>query len=276
MRLGTLTFLPILAAACVGPSGPPEAYVEHETLEDFVEGDAAGVAGIPDSFRANRVLDDGIFTAANAVSAAQVQRFLESSPYGRRSWLADERVGSKSAAQAIVDGARAEGINPVVMIGRMQVEKSLIAKTSRPSSSSVDYAFGCGCPDGRACNPAYRGLQRQIACAARVLRTHYDGSVNGSGAWRKGRARRTLDPESVTPVNHATASLYAYTPWVLRGRGGNWLVWNITRRFAAHFARQGADPSGGAPADPPPAEPPPAERQPDPPPAERQPPAGAR
>ena len=48
---------------------------------------------------------------------------------------------------------------------------------------------------------------------------------------RKGKTGRTLDPRSVTPANHATASLYAYTPWVLVGTGGTWLAWNVTRKY---------------------------------------------
>ena len=225
--------------SCAGP-GEVEPYVDHGTPLDLVElTTKSGVTGIPDAFDRHHVLDDGFFTAVDAVSAEGVQRFLERSPYGRRCFLADVRVGGGTAAEAIVKSARAEGINPIVMLARMQVEKSLIAKTSSPGGAAVDYAFGCGCPDNRACNPAYRGLDKQIACAARTLRRHFDGSVDGSGAWRKGRTRDTLDPLSVTPANHATASLYAYTPWVLQGRGGNWLVWNITLRFADHFSQLG-------------------------------------
>src|SRR5690606_27106604 len=48
----------------------------------------------------------------------------------------------------------------------------------------------------------------------------------------KGATRNTLDPIAITPQGHGTASLYAYTPWVLVDEGGNWLVWNITKRYA--------------------------------------------
>ncbi len=233
--------LVVLLWACAGPAEDP-AFADHDTPLDLVElTTKSGVAGLPGSFDRDRVMDDAFFTAARAVDARSVQRFLERNPYGRRCFLADVRVSGRSAADAIVRGSREHGINPVVMLARMQVEKSLIAKTSSPGRSSVDFAFGCGCPDGRACNEAFRGLDRQIACAARTLRRHFDGSVAGSGAWRRGRSRSTLDPVRVTPANHATASLYAYTPWVLPGRGGNWLVWNVTTRFAAHFEAQGVD-----------------------------------
>ncbi len=236
------TGLPLLVAAlvvgCAGSADEP--YVDHETGEDFDAVEKSTVRGVPGAFDEDYVMDDAFFTGADSVSVAQVQAFLESTPYGRRSFLASERVNGESAASAIVRASRSKGINPIVMLARMQVAKSLVAKSSRPSAHSVDYAFGCGCPDGRACNSAYRGLDKQIECAASTLRRHYDGSVNGTGAWRMGHSRNTLDPMRVTPVNHATASLYAYTPWVLRGRGGNWLVWNITLKYAQAFENQGA------------------------------------
>src|SRR6185503_10451750 len=51
---------------------------------------------------------------------------------------------------------------------------------------------------------------------------------------RMGKTKTSLDGLSVTPANHATAALYAYTPWVLTGQGGNWLVWNVTKKFVHH------------------------------------------
>ncbi|MEZ4470244.1 MAG: hypothetical protein R3F60_05460 [bacterium] len=236
--------LAALLTACAGEE--PGTFVDHETPEDFIV-TKSQVPGIPGTFDRNHVMDDAFFAAPDAVTVAQVQAFLESTPYGRRCFLADETVNGRSAAQAIVEGSQSEGVNPVVMLARMQVEKSLIAKSSRPSQSSVDYAFGCGCPDGRACNSAYRGLDKQIACAARTLRRHYDGSAAGTSPWLKGVSKRTLDPLTVVPANHATASLYSYTPWVLEGRGGNWLVWNVTLKFGQHFQRVGADLRADAP-----------------------------
>jgi hypothetical protein len=82
-------------------------------------------------------------------------------------------------------------------------------------------------------------MRNQLRCATEVLTKKFGESVDGSGQWAMGKKRNTLDPLSVTPTNHATAALYAYTPWVLTGRGGNWLVWNVTRRFLSHFDEAG-------------------------------------
>ena len=244
-----------LAVSLVACSNADDApYTDHETTEDFVV-EKTAVRGLPASFDREHVMDDDFFLDDGAIGEAEVQAFLEDTPYGNRCFLASERVNGQSAAAAIVAGAREHGINPIVLLARMQVERSLIGKTSRPSAHSVDYAFGCGCPDNQACNSDYRGLGKQVACAARTLRRHFDGSIAGTSPWVAGRSGRTLDPTRLTPDNHATASLYSYTPWVLPNRGGNWLVWNITKKFAGAFEAAGA--VSPAPESPP-AESPPA------------------
>ncbi|MEZ4401612.1 MAG: hypothetical protein R3B06_16420 [Kofleriaceae bacterium] len=231
----------MLAGCLVGDDG---AFVDHEEASDFDEqpplyGGQPEVPGIPAAFDRNLIVSDALFTATAAVTADDLQRFFEASPYGTRSWLADEAVAGVRAADAIVAAAQAEGVNPVLLVARMQVEKSLVSATKRPTGNRVDFAFGCGCPDGRTCSETYRGLDKQVACAASTLRRWYDASADGTGAWRRGVSRKTLDPIKVVPGSHATATLYAYTPWVLTGRGGNWLVWNITRKYLRHLDGQG-------------------------------------
>jgi hypothetical protein len=228
-------------AACAAPDD--SSFPDHDEPSDFEEVPAsddgkADVAGIPATFDRHRVMSDELFTQSDAVDAAGLQAFFEATPYGR-SWLADEVVDGRLASEVIVEVAVAHELNPVMLVARMQVEKSLVSKTVRPAQAKIDYAFGCGCPDYQSCNPEYRGLDRQLACAARTLRRWYDGSVAGDGLWVVGVAKRTLDPAWITPRSHATASLYAYTPWVQQGYGGNWLVWNVTRRFLRAIDAQG-------------------------------------
>lgn len=223
-------------------SGEAEgAYLGHDESTDFNEvASPDGKAdALPTRFDQSWLMSDAFFTDAYAVNADHIQAFLEHTPYDKTSWLASEMVGGVRAADALVAASQHQGINPIVMLARMQVEMGAISKEGRPSSNSVNYAFGCGCPDGRSCSRGYRGLDNQMECAAEVLRKHYDLSVSGEGAWRVGRAKSTLDRISVTPQNHATAALYSYTPWVLRNRGGNWLVWNITRKFEQFFIEKG-------------------------------------
>jgi hypothetical protein len=216
-------------------------YTDHEEASDFDEVTLkAGIDGISSVFQQNNVMSDEFFNDSDMFDGDVLQAFLEETPYSSgRCWLADYTIAGERAADVIVRASQEHGVNPLVMLARMQVEKSLISKTSRPSQSSIDWAFGCGCPDNSSCNSAYRGLERQIACAAQTLRRNYERSEDGTGQWRMGVRRTTLDGIRVTPENHATATHYAYTPWVLRGQGGNWLVWSVLLKFANHLVTLG-------------------------------------
>lgn len=257
--------LALMLAACVAdggvsaPDSSQEPFVGHGEASDFDTSEGSGKAdALTARFDPHHVMAENFFTAADAVSAADVQRFLEETPYGTRCWLADEVIHGLPASEAITRAAREARINPIVMLARMQVEKSLISKTPASGSHAADFAFGCGCPDYQSCAEQFRGLDNQIACAASVLRRLHDESREGVGQWRVGKGRQTLDGITIRPANHATAALYGYTPWVLTGQGGNWLVWNITRRFALHFEELGlidlsdpslSDPFVGTPCD---------------------------
>lgn len=229
----------IIAASALGCVAEPLApYEDHEEPQDFEEvpDDGAGKLDlVPATFDRNRIVDEAFFVDVEYIDAEILQRFFEATPYGRRSWLADAVIDGQPASVALVEAAKAHGLNPLVLVVRMQVEASLVGKATRPAQSRIDYAFGCGCADGDGCSAAYRGLTRQVSCAADTLRELLAASEDGSGSWRKGVTRRTLDPLRVTPANHATAALYGYTPWVLEGRGGNWLVWNVTRLYVRYI-----------------------------------------
>lgn len=235
-----LLFVVMLLGACM--TGEDTQVPDHDEPADFdpVPGDGKA-DGVPAVFDADDVMGDDLFTGDMEV--ASVQAFLEDSPYGNRSWLASHTVNGVAASQLIVDAARAEHINPLILLSRMQVESSLVSKTVTPSQGRINAALGCGCPDGGTCSAAYRGLAAQLQCGAHTMRRWFDGSVDGSGEWEKDKPKKTLDPKTVTPANHATASLYAYTPWVLVGRGGNWLVWNVTRKYVRHAEARGLVPA---------------------------------
>ncbi len=227
----------VLVASCT--TTLDGAFTDHDEVSDFDEGSDERSDGLGASFNRHRVMTDEFFSATYAIDGDGLQQFLETSPYNNRSWLADATINGERASDAIVSASAEQGINPLVMMGRMQVEKSLVSKTAKPSKHKVDFAFGCGCHDNQSCSENFRGLDKQITCAAETLSTWYQSSRANEGEWRKGLRGRSLDPLTVTPENHATASLYSYTPWVLKGRGGNWLVWNITRNFEQHAKKIG-------------------------------------
>jgi len=240
MRLLSFVLLVVMTACAVESD---EDGSIHDEPEDFVvDADDGKADGTPATFDRNLVMSDAMLTTAGAMDASDLRAFLEGPPYGGRSWLASYTENGTSAAHLVVTAANAHGINPVVLLARMQGETSLISKTTRPTQRLIDRALGCGCPDGAACNRAYSGLQRQLDCGAATLRRWYDASVEGSGQWRRGVARTTLDGIRVVPASHATASTYQYTPWVHVNVGGSWLAWNVTRKYSRWATSHGLMP----------------------------------
>ncbi len=227
----------VLAACSMGEEADEvgsDEVADYEVAPDDGKGD--GVSAV---FNQNDIVGDDVFLDSGQMTVAEVQKFFEQSPYGTRSWLASHTVNGVTAAEAVVAASTSEGIHPLMLLARMQVESTLVSKTVKPSQYRIDKALGCGCPDNSACASQYQGFDKQLVCGGKILRKWYDASVDGTGEWKKDSTRRTLDPKSVTPKNHATASLYSYTPWVLVGRGGNWLVWNVTRKYLLHAEAAG-------------------------------------
>jgi hypothetical protein len=238
-----LAVIALLLGACMTGEAPGEGQGDPADYDEVEWGGVDGkgdFSGVPAVFDRHNIMSDEILLAASAVDATAVQRFLEHTPYGgSRSWLADHMIGNLRFSDVLVMESRAGGIDPIVLLARMQVESSLVSKTVKPGPSTIRHALGCGCPDGAACSSAYAGLQSQLRCAIDVLNQQLGTSRDGTGQWKLGSTRKTLDPLSVTPRSHATAALYAYTPWVLVGRGGNWLVWNVTRKYLKYFDEAG-------------------------------------
>jgi hypothetical protein len=240
----------LLAFGCEDPSGREDLETEHDEPSDLEPVDNEKFDGPLEAFTADLLFEDAMFTNTGAVTVQGVQDLLEVSPYGGRSFLADLTVGGQPFSQVLVDVAKQKQLNPILLLVRLQVEKSLVSKSTNPGGNAVDFALGCGCPDRKSCNEAYRGMDKQLLCGADTLRKHYDGSVAGTGTWRVGKATKTLDPRTIQPRSHGTASLYAYTPWVLEGSGGNWLVWNVSRKYISAMIDRGTWGTTDTPDDP--------------------------
>jgi hypothetical protein len=208
---------------------------DYDAVQWSGAGGKGDFSGLPAIFDRHLIMSDDVLMASTAVDARALQAFFERSPYDTRSWLADYTIDGKRFSDVLAEESRSGGIDPVVLLARMQVESSLVSATERPSSAKLNHALGCGCPDSSACSSSYAGLLNQLRCASDVLNARFADSESGQGAWALQKPHRTLDPVTVTPRSHATAALYAYTPWVLVGRGGNWLVWNVTRKYLKHF-----------------------------------------
>lgn len=230
----TLLFtLSVLLSACSDDALPTNVTPPAEDLIPFTPDD-----GKADSygFNQNLIIEDIIFEDKDFLTQDEIQSFLEFTPYQRRSFLADHTDDQKLVSEHLFDAAQTYRINPLVLLTKLQVESSVVYKDVSPQDSTVDWAMGCGCHDGDPnCSRGPKGVGPQIHCAARLFRSYLDeidaADTTRSG-WRVSRSKATLDDIQIVPRNRATAALYTYTPWVLQGRGGNWLFWNVYHRFA--------------------------------------------
>lgn len=185
-------------------------------------------------FDPNYIIDNTVFLDADAMTDSQIQTLLESHGPGHgASFLATYSIGGRSAAQVIGSAARTAGITPRIILVKLQVEKSLIGKynlTNPPPQSALDYAMGYACPDGKPCDPAFAGFDKQVLAAANRFQQLFDGVYKDYWAG-PGRPYRVGEGTDVHPVNVATGVLYIYTPWIgsypvpASGNKAFWGIW---------------------------------------------------
>jgi MYXO-CTERM domain-containing protein len=218
MRLSSKSWLVLLSAGIVTAatsfacsSAPPT---------DDEEGATAAATAAP--FDRNAVLDDVSMKDSDAMSEADIQKMLDRNPWGKKSVLATYEQNGKSAATIIHAAAVKHGINPLVLLTRLQMEQGLVNKTTA-SAATIEIAFGCGCPHSPVCSDRYMGFENQTECAAGTLSRSMVAATTSTGTvsgWARNRSKQTQDGISITPKNAATAALYTYTPWVGEAGGG--------------------------------------------------------
>jgi hypothetical protein len=123
------------------------------TEDDLSAEEAAVAAG----FDKNDLMSDAALRDKNALNAEQIQLFLEKNPWGNQSVLASYKEGGKRASDSIYESAQENGINPIALLVRLQMEQSLINRESAPRHA-IEIAFGCGCPHSPVCGPSYMGF----------------------------------------------------------------------------------------------------------------------
>lgn len=188
------------------------------------------------------IISDAIFYDSTTMSASQVQSFLDlvgaacvpnadGTPCLKNyratttTRVSDGRcardypgASNETAAQIIAKVAQVCGINPQVLLVKLQVEQSLVARTTAAPASTYQKAMGYGCPDTAPCNELYYGFFNQVYSAAAQFQRY---RLNPT-AYRY-RAQTTTyiqyNPNTgcggsyVTIANQATAGLYNYTPY---------------------------------------------------------------
>lgn len=185
------------------------------------------------------IISDAFFYDGNAMSAAEIQTFLDGQigtcltdrclnvavlPVASRpaSYSTDTgglicsaiAGGTLRVSELIYRTQVACGISAKVILVTLQKEQGLV--TSRaPSDWALRAAMGMGCPDTAPCDDAFTGLASQIMLGTRQLNVYkiarfarqpgqhfiqYHPNASCGGTW-------------VNVRNYATAALYNYTPY---------------------------------------------------------------
>jgi len=185
------------------------------------------------AFDPNNLINDPTFIDINAMSAGDIQSFLNS----QGGFLKDFSEGSRSAAQIIYDASHGYGdatgtingivinsstgtVNPRVILVALQKEQGLLNMPTR-NDASLNAAMGYACPDGGGCNSNYAGFTKQVEWGAWQHRYNYERAQGrGFSDYQVGQTMTFADfngSHTVTFANRATASLYRYTPHVYNG-----------------------------------------------------------
>lgn len=176
-----------------------------------------------DTFQKNYVISDYVLTDTNTMTVAQIQDFLDK----KGSCLAKPYNGS-TPAQMIYNAAKKYGINPQVLLTRLQCEQGLISQKSA-TQKELDWAVGVGCYDSGNWNQNYKGFDKQIEGAAQTYRRHYDNAQ--AELAKGGKVTMTIDGETVTMKNAATYSFYKYCPHFQ----GNKLFFDVWRGYKKYW-----------------------------------------
>jgi hypothetical protein len=203
----------------------------------------AEAAANANNFDAGYIISDSRFYDSNAMTASQIQTFLnqqvptchpewDSSPSSvvclkdykttttskaNDSYCAGYTGGQNQSAAQVIDGvARSCGVSQQILLVLLQKENGLVTH-SWPSPWRYKTAMGYGCPDTAACDSQYYGFFNQVYNAARQYKLYQ--AKTSSYQYRIGSNNIYWNPNSacgystVTIRNQATAGLYNYTPY---------------------------------------------------------------
>jgi hypothetical protein len=201
---------------------------------------SAALAGLASSasaatFDPELVISNDNMRAANSMSEAQVQAFLDVQPGVLKSLVTTDYAGAegKKASKIIWQACQAWQISPKVMLTMLQKEQSLLTRTTL-DKNTLSRAIGAGCPDAHT--NRYPGFGQQMWNGARMLSSYGEGNPSfptyyegiGKTIYKDAKYGTTLHPK-----NLATFKLYVYNPSI----PGNTNFWTIYRRyFGSTFA----------------------------------------
>lgn len=180
------------------------------------------------TFDPNFIISDADMVNEKTMDTQAIQNFLTSkqSPLAGLTFVDIDGI-TRSAADIIYLAARENQINPRVLLVLLQKEQSLITDKT-PSQKQLDWATGYAVCDNCSFNDPkvikYKGFPIQVRNAAGLFRYYYDNVTDTAWIKRRG-GTYTIDGGKVSPLSHATAFLYTFTPHI-EGNKNFWSVWN--------------------------------------------------
>jgi hypothetical protein len=216
-------------------------------------------AAIDPDFDPNNIINDSLLLDVDSMTLNDIQNFLENQGSYLAYYKTTNTYGDKkSAAEIIYEAAtnnyncdgielsdtpdeaekklkckKIKTVNPKFLLVLLQKEQSLIEENN-PTQKQLDWATGYGCPDGKACNPYWKGFGKQINSAALQFWWYMNYPENYN--YKMGATYTFTNPYgtienkaiTVTPKNKATAALYNYTPHVYNG---NYNVYKLLKKY---------------------------------------------
>ncbi|WOQ68827.1 hypothetical protein RYJ27_08900 [Microbacterium limosum] len=189
-------------------------------------------------FNPENLIDDALFYDGAAMTAAEIQRFLDdrnrctntrcintgTASISSRAAVVSHRTGNV-VCNAIEGGTMriseliyrvqvACGISAKVIIVTLEKEQSLVTGRT-PTERNLNFAMGANCPDTAPCDPAYSGIGPQILAGTTSLKNYSAGRfARQPGVHFIGYHPSTsCGGTNLNVSNYATAALYNYTPY---------------------------------------------------------------
>lgn len=255
---------------------------------------AAAAEPVLPGFDPNKLIDDRVFSDTSTFGGSEgIQKFLEDKnsvlANTSQDFLAKLREPTsttlkesvedpraklsktRTAAELIWDASQSSGLNPQVILLKLNKEQSLITgrqnSTTEQLQRALDFSMGFGCPDTQPCGELYRGFYFQLFGNVDAENNRYLGAAKslmksfstpgGRGPFYNGATSKVGDTitlgntlggyegvqaqQTITLSNAATAALYRYTPHVFNGN------YNFWRFYVTWFKNSASSPSTNTP-----------------------------
>lgn len=190
-------------------------------------------------FNPGMIISDELFYDGNAMTASQIQTFLNgkigtcqnarclnvaSVPVASREAAYSARTGqlicsaleggTMLVSELIYRTQVACGISAKVILVTLQKEQGLVTNRA-PGDRALRAAMGMGCPDTAPCDDAFAGLANQIFSGTKQLKTYKAGRFGRQPGTQyvQFNPNTACGGTNVAVSNYATAALYNYTPY---------------------------------------------------------------